>query len=152
MLCISRRHKLKILHADNSTLSCSTVIRPFRCSTLYAGHLPAAYREALSFRLRGKGSAGQRVRPRPGGGQDRTVERGTKASPCMGGHSTGMAEAGTVVLSVGTEEPPDPGHLVDDFQRTAWDKLCVCDGCVHSHASLKPVCMYIHLCLSCTRW
>lgn len=40
------------------------------------------------------------------------------------------------LLSVGTHEQPDPGHLVDDFQKTDQDKLCVCDGvvvhtCVH---------------------
>ncbi|TNN21737.1 hypothetical protein EYF80_068151 [Liparis tanakae] len=86
--------------ATDGALSCSAVIRPFRFSTSHAGDLPAAYREALSFRPRGEGSAGQRVGgsagrrvgPRPGGGQDRTEERGTKASPYMGMHSTGTAQ------------------------------------------------------------
>lgn len=50
----------------------------------------------------------------------------------MGKHLTGVAEGNPVVLSfaygllsVGTQEQPEPGHLVDDFQRTDKDKHCL---------------------------
>lgn len=43
------------------------------------------------------------------------------------------------LLSVGTQEQPDPEHLMDDFQRTDQDKYCarVClsDDVVFSHVS-----------------
>lgn len=70
-----------------------------------------------------KGSAGQR--------RSRRRERGTQPCPCMGRHSSGVAEGSPAVsilvhglLSVGTLERPDLGHLVDDFQRADKDKQC----------------------------
>lgn len=75
-----------------------------------------------------KGSAGQR--------RSRRRERGTQPCPCMGRHSSGVAEGSPAVsilvhglLSVGTLERPDLGHLVDDFQRADKDKQC--SGCGH---------------------
>lgn len=44
-------------------------------------------------------------------------------------HGRGQLSGAKLVhglLSVGTQEQPDPGHLVDDFQRTEQDKLCPC--------------------------
>lgn len=68
--------------------------------------------------------------------RDRRRGRGTQPCPCMGRHSTGVAEGNPAVLSlvhgllsVGTLERPDLGHLVDDFQRTEKDKRR--SGCGH---------------------
>lgn len=94
-------------------------------------HLPTRG-ETQSFGVRARRSAGQAR----AGRQDGTGERGTQPCPCMGKHLTGVAEGNPVVLSfaygplsVGTQEQPEPGHLVDDFQRTDKDKHCL--GYVH---------------------
>lgn len=62
------------------------------------------------------------------------------------GHLSG-AKLVNGLLSVGTQEQPDPGHLVDDFQRTGWDKLCVC-VCVMVCKNTSCLCVgYIHKCV-----
>lgn len=76
-------------------------------------------------------------------GQGRQRGRGTQPCPCMGRHSTGVAQGNPAVLnlvhnllSVGTLEQPDLGHLVDDFQRTEKDKLwanCVLLSIIGTH-------------------
>lgn len=99
---------------------------------MFAGHhlLLAAYRETQSFRLRGRGSAGQ-----AGAGWRTGRDRGigykgmSLYGQTLDWHGRGQLSGAKLVyglLSVGTQEQPDPGHLVDDFQRTDQDKLCVC--------------------------
>lgn len=108
-------------------VSYSAVILPLRLLS----SLPSlAYRgETQSFGVRARRSAGQARK----GWQDGTGERGTQPCPCMGKHLTGVAEGNPVVLSfaygplsVGTQDQPDPGHLVNDFQRTDKDKHWLC--------------------------
>lgn len=82
-----------------------------------------------SFRLQGRGSAGQ------AGAKWRTEQdrrTGYKNMSLYGQtldwHGRGQLSGAKVVyglLSAGTHGQPDPVHLVDDFQRTNQDKPCV---------------------------
>lgn len=133
-----------------SAFLCHAVI-----SLLFAGHhlLHSACREIQSFRLRGRRSAG-----RAGAGWRTGQDRGPgykgmslygQTLDWRGRGQLGGAKHAYGLLSVGTEEQPDPGHLVDDFQRTHQHKLCVCvlnkkPSCVHP--CVATVHVYFNVC------
>lgn len=97
------------------------------------------------------GAESLQVRPEQGGGQDKgTGDKGMSLyGQTLDWRGRGQLRGAKHVyglLSVGTQEQPDPGHLVDDFQRTHQDKHCVC-VCVCVRVMVW--CVKINSCVLC---
>lgn len=88
---------------------------------------PPAYEESQSLTLQGKGQAGLQVRPEHCRGRERVkwYKGMSFYGQTVDWRGRGQLRGVKLVyglLSVASQEQPDPGYLVDDFQRTEPDK------------------------------
>lgn len=100
----------------------------FRLCATAAISSPLAYEESQSLTLQGKGQTGLQVRPEHCRGRDwvKWYKDMSFYGQTIDWHGRGQLRGVKLVyglLSVASQEQPDPGYLVDDFQRTERDKM-----------------------------